>query len=128
MTIFFTSVFWLIVEIIIFSYTNRLNVELSQGKDQVLGEWKPREERRNQNRDITADVLIPIEDFRTLYSSLIPSNPNGPGEEGKAVFNDKDDPGEASKEKEGYRKYSFNELASSKISLERSIPDNRPQE
>lgn len=128
MTIFFTSVFWLIVEIIIFSYTNRLNVELSQGNDQVLGEWKPREERRNQNRDITADVLIPIEDFRTLYSSLIPSNPNGPGEEGKAVFNDKDDPDEASKEKEGYRKYSFNEIASSKISLERSIPDNRPQE
>ncbi|KAJ7382785.1 Polypeptide N-acetylgalactosaminyltransferase 3 [Desmophyllum pertusum] len=52
----------------------------------------------------------------------------GPGENGEAVHNNKDDPAEASKEKEGYKKYSFNELASVKISLERAIPDNRPRQ
>lgn len=123
-TIFFTSLFWLTIELIILSYTNNLNVELSQ----LPGEWNPRYEKPERTRDIPADVLIPIEDFRTLYSSLLPPNPVAPGEEGKAVYNNKNDADEESKEREGYRKHSFNELASSKISLERSIPDNRPSE
>ena len=124
-TIFFTSAFWLTVELILLSYTNRLNVEQSQTKNKLPEAWISRE--RNANNAI-ADVLIPIDDFKTLYVTSIPPNPGGPGEGGKAVYNDKDDPVEVNKEKEGYTKYSFNELASAKISLERSIPDNRAPE
>ena len=123
-TIFFTSLFWLTIELVILSYTNSLNAELSQ----LPGEWNPRHEKPQRIRDISADVLIPIEDFRTLYSAMLTANPGAPGEEGKAVYNNKNDADEEGKEREGYRKYSFNELASSKISLERSIPDNRPSE
>lgn len=124
-TVFFTSVFWLTIELILLSYTNRLNGEESQARNEPPKAWKP--QVRDQNLDI-ADVPLPIEDFKTLYVTLIPPNPGGPGEGGRAVYNDKDNPDEARKEKEGYGKYSFNELASAKISLERSIPDNRPSE
>ena len=52
----------------------------------------------------------------------IPHDPNGPGEDGKpVVVSAKEKPNE----KDGYNKYAFNEYASAKISLERSIPDTR---
>ena len=47
---------------------------------------------------------------------------NGPGEHGRAVTIGSD---EKAAEKEGYDKHAFNELASTKISLHRSIPDTR---
>lgn len=53
---------------------------------------------------------------------IIPHDPNGPGEDGKpVVVSAKEKPNE----KDGYNKYAFNEYASAKISLERSIPDTR---
>ena len=124
-TVFFTSVFWLTIELILLSYTNRLNGEEPQARIELPKAWKP--QVGDQNLDM-ADVPLPIEDFKTLYVTLIPPNPGGPGEGGRAVYNDKDNLDETNKEKEGYRKYSFNELASARISLERSIPDNRPSE
>lgn len=115
-TIFVTSAFWLTIELILLSYTNRLNVELSQGNNQLPRAWKS-----------LSDELS-IEDFKSFYVTMIPPNPGGLGEQGIAVYNDKNNAAEVSKEKEGYTKYSFNELASAKISLERAIPDNRPPE
>ena len=44
---------------------------------------------------------------------------------GEAVVNA---PGEKSQEEKGFKEYGFNELASKQISLERTIPDNRPSE
>ena len=120
-TIFFTSAFWLTIELILLSYTNRLNVEFSPGKNQFPQAWKPGLASETSHE-------LSIEDFRSFYVTRIPPIPAGPGEQGIAVYNDKDDPAELSKEKEGYKKYSFNELASAKISLERAIPDNRPRE
>lgn len=49
-------------------------------------------------------------------------DPNGLGEGGRAVVFEGS---EKKKEKEGYSKYAFNEYASQKISLVRSIPDTR---
>ena len=70
---FYTSLFWLTIELVILSYTNNLNAELSQ----LPGEWNPRHEKPQRIRDISADVLIPIEDFRTLYSAMLTANPGG---------------------------------------------------
>ena len=49
-------------------------------------------------------------------------DPNGPGEDGKPVVISAK---EKNNEKDGYSKYAFNEYASAKISLGRSIPDTR---
>lgn len=49
-------------------------------------------------------------------------DPNGPGENGQAVQIEES---EKEKEKQGYDKHAFNQLASDKISLFRSIPDTR---
>lgn len=117
-TIFFTSAFWLIVELILLSYTN---VELSQADINQF----PYSRRTASITFESSEASI--EEFKSVYVTLIPPNPRGPGERGEAVHNDQDDLAQISQEKEGYKKYSFNELASSKISLERSIPDNRPE-
>lgn len=49
-------------------------------------------------------------------------DPNGPGENGQAVVVDSN---EKDEENNGFKKHAFNELASKKISLHRSIPDTR---
>ena len=123
-TIFFTSAFWLTIELILLSYTNRLNVDIARALPDETQLYL-----RNENRAKSplADML-PIDDFRSSYVTLIPPNPHGAGENGEAVYIDGNDKAQLAKEKEGYKKYSFNNLASSKISLERTIPDNRPQE
>lgn len=127
-TIFFTSVFWLTVELILLSYTNRLDVELSQANTNQFSEARRAQGKSDSIALASKSSHASVEEFKSLYVTLIPPNPGGPGEGGKAVYNDKNDPVEVNKEKEGYKKYSFNELASVKISLERAIPDNRPQE
>ncbi|XP_031560548.1 polypeptide N-acetylgalactosaminyltransferase 13-like isoform X2 [Actinia tenebrosa] len=58
-------------------------------------------------------------DFET---EPVARDPNGPGENGQAVSIKEN---EKKEETEGYNQHAFNELASRKISLHRSIPDTR---
>lgn len=68
----------------------------------------------NPRKD-TADTNIGV--------TRIPTHdPDGPGENGNAVVIPAE---EKKKEKDGYNKYAFNEYASTKISLARSLPDTR---
>lgn len=60
--------------------------------------------------------------YTNIGGIIIPHDPNGPGEDGKPVVISAK---EKLNEKDGYNKYAFNEYASAKISLERSIPDTR---
>ena len=101
---------------------------------------KPRLEKTKKKpkvlkkKQISAIRSFPSEDTKkgaenTKAAVHIPSipdvkarDPNGPGEDGKPVVFAE---GEKKKEKEGYSKYAFNEYASQKISLIRSIPDTR---
>lgn len=82
-----------------------------------------------KNKLISAVKSIEPDDPKKEHNTNIgggiishPHDPNGPGENGKAVLISAK---EKTNEKDGYSKYAFNEYASSKISLERSIPDTR---
>lgn len=60
--------------------------------------------------------------FEIFYKGILKVDPTSPGMNGKGV---KNLPSEREREEQGLQQYSFNELASSKISLERTVPDNR---
>ena len=71
---------------------------------------------------ITSDNLVSIDYFKQFYKYSLNPQPGSAGMEGAAVKNSVD---EKVQEDLGFKNYSFNELSSSKISLERSVPDNR---
>ena len=76
----------------------------------------PPEYRRKRTEGANDAVHVP------KFPDVKARDPNGPGEDGKAVVVAT---GEKKNEKEGYSKYAFNEYVSEKISLVRSIPDTR---
>lgn len=65
---------------------------------------------------------VTIEYFEQFYKNTLNPQPGSAGMDGEAVINSQN---EKEKEDKGLLDYGFNELSSSKISLERSIPDNR---
>lgn len=67
-----------------------------------------------------------IDVFKASYVTLIPPN-LGDDVEGNGS-NETNDMNNGDLYNKAFEKYSFNELASSRIGLERRIPDNRPQE
>ncbi|XP_031551805.1 polypeptide N-acetylgalactosaminyltransferase 1-like [Actinia tenebrosa] len=121
-TIFLTSSFWLAIELVLLNYTNRLNVEYSSSVQIIQGKSKV-------NADVSSDQLQPssdeigINEFKGLYKTPIPHILKQ-GENGEKVYNS---PGEKEIEQGRFQLFQFNELASSKISLLRTIPDNRPE-
>ena len=66
--------------------------------------------------------LVTIDYFKQFYKGILNPEDGSPGMNGAAV---KNSAREKSAEDEKIKKYGFNELSSSKISLERTIPDNR---
>lgn len=115
-TIFATSIFWLSIELILLNYTARLNYE---------NERESYELNAASNTQTDLSEMLSVADFRAMYVTGLPPKLRGIGENGQAVVNKES---EKAMEDEGHEKYKFNELASSKISLERAIPDNRPSE
>ena len=70
----------------------------------------------------TSDNLVLIDYFKQFYKYSLNPQPGSAGMEGAGVKNSVN---EKPLEDIGFKNYSFNELSSSKISLERSVPDNR---
>ena len=66
--------------------------------------------------------LVTIDYFKQFYKYSSERQPGGAGWDGAAVINPA---GEKEIEEKKMKEYGFNELSSSKISLERAIPDNR---
>ena len=133
-TIIFTSIFWLAVEFVLLAYSNNLSIEileqpfyggkLRDGSDKSIFDIQNKNNGQSfeDSEPDQEKKIMSIDEFKSSYVSIVPVNPRGAGENGAEV---KNDDSEAEVEKIGYKKYSFNELASSKISLEHSIPDNR---
>lgn len=102
--IIFTSLFWLAIDLTAVMW-NRNKDELS-----------------NDRRDDSSIELVKIDYFKRFYKYVLDPQPGSAGMMGAAVRNPDS---EKQKEDHSLEDYGFNELASSKISLERSIPDNR---
>ena len=98
-----------------FKNLNRFKLALQQQKD------SPKMEHKIQPLE-PKEESVEINYFKKFYKYSLNPQPGSPGMGGKAVVNS---PLEKVQEDIGFKNYSFNELASSKISLERSIPDNR---
>lgn len=110
------------------------NKIISLNKQQLSRKKESKSIRKEPNmakkKQITAVKIQPrkhIEDSKDAERiPIIPDvnarDPNGLGEGGRAVVFEGS---EKKKEKEGYSKYAFNEYASQRISLVRSIPDTR---
>lgn len=122
-TIFLTSSFWLAIELVLLNYTNRLNTEyqstadISQGKSKVNADVSSLDQLQHGSDEIG------INEFKRLYRTPIPRI-SKQGESGEKLYNS---PSEKEIEQARFQLFQFNELASSKISLLRSIPDNRPE-
>lgn len=66
--------------------------------------------------------LVTVDYFKKFYKPQLKTDASSPGMNGASVRNSND---EKEREDQSIKDYGFNELSSSKISLERSIPDNR---
>ena len=106
-----TSLFWLTIDIIGIMVSRRNDNSKTDDDGGIL---KPRRYSKSE--------LVPIDYFKKYYKNVLSPEAGGAGMDGAAVVN-------SASEKEAEEKslldYGFNELASSKISLERSVPDNR---
>lgn len=78
--------------------------------------------KKNNKNFVSSSEKVTIEYFEQFYKTILNPQPGSAGMDGQAVINPQD---EKEKEDKGLLDYGFNELSSSKISLERTIPDNR---
>ena len=104
------------------SPTSSENSDL-HGADQEIKvtEKKDNESIKRKVTVETAQIQPTKEEFKFETEPVL-RDPHGPGENGQAVNIEEN---EKKEESEGYDQHAFNELASRKISLHRSIPDTR---
>ena len=120
--------FWLIIDLALIQWQKDVNNEnetTGQDEGQIDQEFAPKEDSLQLIRTTEQsrkEHLVTIDYFKQFYVYSLNPQPGSAGMEGAAVKN-----ADSEKEREqlGFKNYSFNELASSKISLERSIPENR---
>ena len=108
--ILLTSLFWVMIDLTALLLTGSEKASLT---------------KYSVNDEISAgekETKVKIDYFKKFYKNTLNPEPGSAGMEGQAVSNSVN---EKIKEEKSFDDYGFNELASSKISLERSIPDNR---
>lgn len=103
-----TSLFWLTIDIIGIMVAKRSQTS----KEQPV----------SITRRFRSSELVTIDYFKKYYKSVLNPEPGGAGMDGAAVANSA---AEKVAEDKSLLDYGFNELSSSKISLERTVPDNR---
>ena len=109
--IFLTSFFWIIVD-----YTAILWNRKKISEEVIV------DPRNNADNNIDTTNLVNVDYFKRFYHYVLAPQPGSAGMDGSAV---KNPASEKTDEDKRMFDYGFNELSSSKISLERSIPDNR---
>eukprot|EP00112_Aurelia_sp_Birch-Aquarium-sp1_P019291 Seg4740.1 transcript_id=Seg4740.1/GoldUCD/mRNA.D3Y31 product="Polypeptide N-acetylgalactosaminyltransferase 5" protein_id=Seg4740.1/GoldUCD/D3Y31 len=115
--VFLTSLFWISINFFWRILNNGTAVKvIDPGQSLILSLDKRRLD------SLRPRELVTIDYFEELYQPLVRTELSGPGMGGKGV---KNLPEEKAREDQGIKDYGFNEVASAKISLERSVPENR---
>ena len=115
--IFLTSLFWISINFFWRIWNNGTGLKvIDPGQSLILSLDKRRLD------SLKPRELVTIDYFEKLYKPLVHTELSGPGMGGKGV---KNLPEEKAREDQGIKDYGFNEVASAKISLERSVPENR---
>ena len=77
-----------------------------------------------RHRGLGTTRLVNINYFKRFYRPGLIPDPESPGMDGKGVSNL---PGDKEQEEASLKDFGFNVVSSSKISLERTVPDNRDE-
>merc|ERR1712180_68577 len=92
------------------------------GEDSIVARKLNLDKKKPLDNTKKKEELVTITHFEQYYKYTLPLEEGSAGMDGAGVSNSAN---EKEKEKESLKNFGFNELASSKISLERTIPDNR---
>ena len=115
--VFLTSLFWISINFFWRILNNRTAGKVIDSGQSLIFSL---EKRRLDS--LRPEELVTIDYFEKLYRPLVHTEPSSPGMGGKGVMNL---PEEKAREDQTIKDYGFNEVASAKISLERSVPENR---
>ena len=116
-----TSIFWISIDLFAMLWNSRLDVKVLNPEQSLLLSMSQESLDSLRPREKTKS-LVTIDYFRKFYRPSLHPPQSSLGMNGAAVKNNKD---EKDLEDKSIKDYGFNELSSSKISLERTIPDNR---
>ena len=116
--ILLTTFFWIGLDLLAMLWSKNNKVSVLNPNQSLL----PNLDKDKLSSLRTHKSLVKINFFKQFYESLLSPDPSSPGMNGESVINSAQ---EKAEEDIRMELYGFNELSSSKISLERTIPDNR---
>ena len=114
-----TSIFWISIDLFAMLWKSQLDVRVLNPEQSLL--LSMNKDRLESIRPKEKD-FVTIQYFKKFYRPNLNPAVSSAGMNGALVENSAE---EKEREDQSIKDYGFNELSSSKISLERTIPDNR---
>lgn len=114
-----TSILWISIDLFAMLWKGQLDVKGLHPEQSLLLTMNEDTINSIQSRE---NELVTIQYFKRFYKPRLNPASSSAGMNGASVENHKS---EKEREDQSIKDYGFNELSSSKISLERTIPDNR---
>ena len=116
-----TSIFWISIDLFAMLWNKKLDLKVLNPEQSLI--LSIGQDKRELLRPMDNDgKLVTIEYFKQFYKPLLKADKTGLGMNGAGV---KNSAAEQEIKDKSIKDYGFNELSSSKIPLERTVPDNR---
>ena len=116
--IILTSIFWISVDFFVVLWEKKVNFSITNSDQSIISV-----SRHGLDSSLAVENnFVNIKYFETFYKPILNPDASSAGMNGSLVENPRS---EKEQEDKSIHDYGFNELSSSKISLERTIPDNR---